>query len=328
MPHPPAASYLPTPEPLPPAELASLIETLRKNVAGVFLGKPEVIQFAVIALLADGHLLLEDVPGVGKTLLAKALAKSLDCKFARIQFTPDLLPGDLLGTNVLNQRESRFEFAPGPVFSQVIVADEINRATPRTQSALLEAMSERQVTTDGVTRILASPFLVLATQNPYEFEGTYPLPESQLDRFLMRVKIGYPDRAAERSILVQHRSGEPVDQLQPVLRPADIIALQMVARNVKVEAPVAEYILDLVDATRVHPDIALGASTRAALAFYRAVQALALLSGRQYVTPDDVKALALPVLAHRLMTKAWDQGGRNDASAILADLLAQTKVPV
>ena len=328
MPQPTSSSYLPTPEPQPPAELAQLVETLRENVAGVFLGKPEVIRFAIIALLADGHLLLEDVPGVGKTLLAKALAKSLECKFSRIQFTPDLLPGDLLGTNILNQRESKFEFAPGPIFSQVIVADEINRATPRTQSALLEAMSERQVTIDGTTRPLGPPFLVLATQNPYEFEGTYPLPESQLDRFMMRVKIGYPNRTAERAILTQHRRGEPVDQLKPVLRPADIVALQMVVRNVKVEPPVADYILDLIESTRVHPDVSLGASTRAALAYYRASQALAMLSGRQYATPDDVKALAIPVLAHRIMTKAWDQGGRNDTVAVVNEIVSKTKVPV
>ena len=328
MPQPTSSGYLPTPEPQPPAELAQLVETLRENVAGVFLGKPEVIRFAIIALLADGHLLLEDVPGVGKTLLAKALAKSLECKFSRIQFTPDLLPGDLLGTNILNQRESKFEFAPGPIFSQVIVADEINRATPRTQSALLEAMSERQVTIDGTTRPLGPPFLVLATQNPYEFEGTYPLPESQLDRFMMRVKIGYPNRTAERAILTQHRRGEPVDQLKPVLRPADIVALQMVVRNVKVEPPVADYILDLIESTRVHPDVSLGASTRAALAYYRASQALAMLSGRQYATPDDVKALAIPVLAHRIMTKAWDQGGRNDTVAVVNEIVSKTKVPV
>ncbi len=328
MPSSPSTSYFPTPEPQPPAELAQLVDTLSANVAGVFLGKPEVIRFAVIALLADGHLLLEDVPGVGKTLLAKALAKSLECKFSRIQFTPDLLPGDLLGTNILNQRESRFEFAPGPIFSQVVVADEINRATPRTQSALLEAMSERQVTIDGVTRPLGPPFLVLATQNPYEFEGTYPLPESQLDRFLMRVKIGYPDRGAERAILTQHRRGEPVDDLKPVLRPSDIVALQVIVRNVKVEPPVADYLLDLIEATRVHPEVSLGASTRAALAYYRASQALALLSGRQYVTPDDVKALAIPVLAHRLMTKAWDQGGRNDTDSIVNEIVAGAKVPV
>ena len=328
MPQTTSSSYLPTPEPQPPAELAQLVETLRANVAGVFLGKPEVIRFAIIALLADGHLLLEDVPGVGKTLLAKALAKSLECKFSRIQFTPDLLPGDLLGTNILNQRESKFEFAPGPIFSQVIVADEINRATPRTQSALLEAMSERQVTIDGTTRPLGPPFLVLATQNPYEFEGTYPLPESQLDRFMMRVKIGYPNRTAERAILTQHRRGEPVDQLNPVLRPADIVALQMVVRNVKVEPPVADYILDLIESTRVHPDVSLGASTRAALAYYRASQALAMLSGRQYATPDDVKSLAIPVLAHRIMTKAWDQGGRNDTVAVVNEIVSKTKVPV
>ena len=328
MPQTTSSSYFPTPEPQPPAELAQLVETLRANVAGVFLGKPEVIRFAIIALLADGHLLLEDVPGVGKTLLAKALAKSLECKFSRIQFTPDLLPGDLLGTNILNQRESKFEFAPGPIFSQVIVADEINRATPRTQSALLEAMSERQVTIDGTTRPLGPPFLVLATQNPYEFEGTYPLPESQLDRFMMRVKIGYPNRTAERAILTQHRRGEPVDQLNPVLRPADIVALQMVVRNVKVEPPVADYILDLIESTRVHPDVSLGASTRAALAYYRASQALAMLSGRQYATPDDVKSLAIPVLAHRIMTKAWDQGGRNDTVAVVNEIVSKTKVPV
>lgn len=328
MSHPPSSSYLPTPEAQPPAELAQLVDSLRENVAGVFLGKPEVIRYAVIALLADGHLLLEDVPGVGKTLLAKALAKSLECKFSRIQFTPDLLPGDLLGTNILNQRESKFEFAPGPIFSQVVVADEINRATPRTQSALLEAMSERQVTIDGTTRPLGPPFLVLATQNPYEFEGTYPLPESQLDRFMLRVKIGYPDRTAERAILTQHRRGEPVDHLKPVLRPSEIVALQMVVRNVKVEPPVADYLLDLVEASRVHPEVSLGASTRAALAYYRASQALAMLSGRQYVTPDDVKFLAVPVLAHRMMTKAWDQGGRNDTEAIVNEIVAKTKVPV
>lgn len=321
------ATYLPTPEPLPPADLSRLIETLHANVAGVFLGKPEVIRLAVIALLADGHLLLEDVPGVGKTLLAKALARSLDCKFSRIQFTPDLLPGDLLGTSIYHQREAKFEFQPGPVFSQVVLADEINRATPRTQSALLEAMSERQVTSDGITRPLGPPFLVLATQNPYEFEGTYPLPESQLDRFLLRVRIGYPDRGAELAILTQHRSGEPVDHLKPVLRPNDIVALQSVVRNVKVEPPVAAYLLDLVEATRHHPEVSLGASTRAALAFYRGAQALAMLSGRQYVTPDDVKTLAVPVLAHRLIGKVWDANSGRTSEAIVEEIISKTNVP-
>jgi MoxR-like ATPase len=322
------ASLLPTPDPMPPADLSRLLDVLRENVAGVFLGKPEIIRYAVLALLADGHLLLEDVPGVGKTLLAKAIARSLNCKFSRIQFTPDLLPGDLLGTGVYRQNTGTFEFVPGPVFAQVIVADEINRATPRTQSALLEAMSERQVTTDGVTRQLGPPFLVLATQNPYEFEGTYPLPESQLDRFLMKVKIGYPDRENERRILSQHRVGEPVDKLQHVLSPPEIVALQLAVRNVTVEPPVADYLLDLVDATRVHPDVALGVSTRAALAFYRAVQANALLAGRRHVTPDDVKALAGPVLAHRVLTKGYDASGRSNADAVVADIVAKTRVPV
>jgi MoxR-like ATPase len=321
-------TLLPTPEPMPPADLAHLLDTLRENVSGVFLGKPEVIRFAVLALLADGHLLLEDVPGVGKTLLAKAIARSLNCKFSRIQFTPDLLPGDLIGTGVYRQQEGKFEFLPGPIFAQVIVADEINRATPRTQSALLEAMSERQVTTEGATRPLGPPFLVLATQNPYEFEGTYPLPESQLDRFLMKVKIGYPDREAERKILSQHRAGEPVDKLKPVLQPAEIVALQMVVRNVTVEPPVADYLLELVEATRVHPDVSLGVSTRAALAFYRACQAHALLSGRRYVIPDDVKLLAGPVLAHRIISKGFDASGRSNADAVVTDILNKTRVPV
>lgn len=321
-------TLLPTPDPMPPADLSRLLDVLRDNVAGVFLGKPEVIRLAILAMLADGHLLLEDVPGVGKTLLAKAIARSLECKFSRIQFTPDLLPGDLLGTSVYRQNTSTFEFVPGPVFAQVIVADEINRATPRTQSALLEAMSERQVTTDGVTRMLGSPFLVLATQNPYEFEGTYPLPESQLDRFLMKVKIGYPDREAERKIMTQHRVGEPVDKLPAVMKPAEIVALQLAVRNVTVEPPVVEYLIELVEATRVHPDVTLGVSTRAALAYYRAAQAHALLAGRRFVTPDDVKALAIPVLAHRIITKGFDASGHSNADAIVTDIVAKTKVPI
>lgn len=308
-------------------ELAPKLQALRANVAGVFLGKPDVVQFALVALLADGHLLLEDVPGVGKTLLAKAVARSLGCAFSRVQFTPDLLPGDLIGTSVFHQPTGAFVFQPGPVFTQVLLADEINRATPRTQSALLEAMSEKQVTVDGTTRPLGPPFLVLATQNPYEFEGTYPLPESQLDRFLVRLKVGYPAREAERAILLQHRAGEPVESLAAVLTPADVLALQRATRAVRVEAPVAEYILDLVGGTRTHPDIRLGASTRAALAFYRAVQGYAVTEGRDYATPDDVKVLAEPVLAHRLLTKAWDHGGRDDAGPIVRDLVARTPVP-
>ena len=316
------------PPPAPPAsELLPRLRTLQDNIASVFLGKPELIRLSLVALLADGHLLLEDVPGVGKTLLGKAIARSLACVFSRVQFTPDLLPGDLLGTSIYNQQSQTFTFQPGPVFGQVILADEINRATPRTQSALLEAMSEKQVTIEGQTRKLGPPFLVLATQNPYEFEGTYPLPESQLDRFLVRLKVGYPSRDAERQILTQHRAGEPVNELQPVLTTADVTALQAHTRAVRVEAPVTEYILDLIHATRTHPEVRLGASTRAALAFYRAAQAFAVLHGRDSAGPDDVKARADGVLSNRMMTKAWDQGGRDDTSAIVREILARTPVP-
>lgn len=300
------------------------LAALRKAVGDVFLGKPDVVDLSLIALLADGHLLLEDVPGVGKTLLGKTLARCLGCSFRRVQFTPDLLPGDLTGSGVLKPGTGTFEFVPGPVFAQVLLADEVNRATPRTQSALLEAMAERQVTTDGVTRPLGPPFLVLATQNPYEFEGTFPLPESQLDRFLLRLSVGYPAREAERNILLQHRTGEPTPDV--VLTPGDVMALQAVTRAVRVEPVLADYLLDLIHATREHPDVRLGASTRAALALYRAAQAAAILDGRDYATPDDVKHLAGPVLVHRLLTKAWDQGGRNDASPVVADILARTRV--
>jgi MoxR-like ATPase len=311
--------------PLP--ELAPLLSRLRENIAEVFLGKPEVIRLAVVALLAEGHLLLEDAPGVGKTLLAKALAKSLDCRFQRIQFTPDLLPGDLIGVTVYREKDGEFLFQPGPLFAEVVLADEINRATPRTQSALLEAMQERQVTVDGQTRKLGPPFLVVATQNPHEFEGTYPLPESQLDRFLLRVKVGYPDRPTERAILTQHRAGEPVDDLRPVIQSADILALQAHAREVRVDPAITDYILDVIDGTRGHPDLALGASTRAAIALYRAAQAFAVTAGREYVVPDDVKALAEPVLAHRLVTRGWVQGGHPDAGPYLREVLGKVEVP-
>jgi MoxR-like ATPase len=313
---------------LTPEQIRPLLGRLQENVGSVLLGKPELIRLSLIALLAEGHLLLEDVPGVGKTLLAKALARSLDCTFHRIQFTPDLLPSDVLGTSIFHQPSGEFVFQPGPIFAQIVVADEINRATPRTQSALLEAMSEQQVSIDGRTRPLEAPFLVLATQNPFEFEGTYPLPESQLDRFLMRLAVGYPDRAAERNILLQHRAGEPVDHLQPVIGVAEVLALQAKVRVVRVEPALADYVLDLTEATRKHPEVTLGASTRAGLALYRATQAAALIDGRDYAVPDDVKALAPAVLAHRILTRGFRQSSRDDtATAVLREIIETTPVP-
>jgi MoxR-like ATPase len=309
-------------------EIAASLERLRKNIADVMFGKPELIRLALIAVLAEGHILLEDMPGVGKTLLAKALARSLNCTFHRIQFTPDLLPSDLIGTSVFQQQAGTFIFQPGPLFAQVILADEINRATPRTQSALLEAMSDRQVSVDGVTHPLGPPFLVLATQNPFEFEGTYPLPESQLDRFLMRLQIGYPNRDAEREILTSHRNGEPVENLGHVLSAAQVVALQRAVRAIRVEESLMTYLLDVVEGTRTHSEVALGASPRAALGLYRAAQASALLEGRDYAVPDDVKALATPVLAHRLLTHGMRQGGRDmPATTVVQNVLDRTKVP-
>jgi MoxR-like ATPase len=311
-----------------PAEVAESLEKLRQNIAEVLFGKPELIRLALIAVLAEGHILIEDMPGVGKTLLAKALARSLDCTFHRIQFTPDLLPSDLIGTSVFQQHTGTFVFQPGPIFAQVVLADEINRATPRTQSALLEAMSDRQVSVDGVSHPLGTPFLVLATQNPFEFEGTYPLPESQLDRFLMRLQIGYPDRKAELEILATHRNGEPVDQLGPVLKSQEVVELQAAARHIRVDEALANYMLDVAAATRGHADIAVGASPRAAIGLYRAAQASALLEGRDYVTPDDVKRLAIPVLAHRLLTHGMRQGGKDlPAAGIIRTMLEQLPVP-
>jgi len=283
-------------------DLALLREAVG-TVGRVFLGKPELVRLAWVCLVAEGHLLLEDVPGTGKTLLARALARCLGGDFNRVQFTPDLLPSDLLGTSVLSPKTGGFEFVPGPIFAHVVLADEINRASPRTQSALLEAMAETKVSLDGKTHQLGPPFFVLATQNPHEFEGTYPLPESQLDRFMMRLTIGYPDRESGGAILESHRLGDPIDGVEACLDPGAVVALQRHARQVRVAPALADYLLSIVEGTRHHPEIRVGGSTRAALGYYRAAQAQAMLSGRAYVTPDDIKGLAQPVLAHRLLVR-------------------------
>jgi MoxR-like ATPase len=307
------------------ADLQRLIDQLNT----VVVGKPDPIRMALVALLAEGHVLIEDVPGVGKTLLARAIAASIDCPFRRIQFTPDLLPSDILGSSVYSSATGEFLFKPGPIFSNVILADEINRTTPRTQSALLEAMSDGQVSVEGTTHILAKPFLVLATQNPFEFEGTYVLPESQLDRFMLRLKMGYPARSEERRILTMHRDGAPVEQLRPVISADHIRNIQRMVREVRVEESVADYLLGIVRATRECEDLRVGVSTRGALTIYRAAQGLAFLLGRDFVVPDDIKALVGPVLAHRIVGKSFLQAGEfSAAEAILRDLVEQIPVPV
>jgi MoxR-like ATPase len=305
------------------------LQKLANHISSVFLGKPETVQLTLVALLAEGHLLIEDVPGIGKTLLAKALARSLSCTFHRVQFTPDLLPSDLTGTSVYHQPSGEFVFRPGPIFANIVLADEINRATPRTQSALLEAMSEQQVSVDGKSLPLEAPFMVVGTQNPFEFEGTYPLPENQLDRFAMRLRIGYPDRPNEKAILTQHRAGEPVDQLQPVLSKEEILKNQAAVRQVKVDDSLSDYLLNIVQATREREDVYLGVGTRAAITLYHCAQAYAFLHGRNYVVPDDLKTLAVPVLGHRVVTKSLRRSGQQEdvGDAVIRDILAKTAVP-
>ena len=304
-----------------------MLDALRSQLARVILGKPEAIDHVLIALAAGQHLLLEDVPGVGKTTLAKALARAFSGEFRRVQFTPDLLPADILGASVYSPRDGSFSFKEGPVFGNVLLADEINRASPRTQSALLEAMSEGQVSCDGVTRALPAPFLVLATQNPIEFHGTYPLPEAQLDRFGLRIGLGYPAAEAELEVLFSQAQRHPLESVEPVLSAADVVALQAATRQVRIERSLGRYVVALAEATRRHPQVSLGCSPRGSLMLFRAAQARALLEGRDFVVPEDVKAQALAVLAHRLglETKARHTGVSKEG--LVREVLDAVPVP-
>ncbi|MER5734111.1 MULTISPECIES: MoxR family ATPase [unclassified Streptomyces] len=308
-------------------DLTTTAERVRGSVESVIEGKPEVVRLALTVLLAEGHLLIEDVPGVGKTMLAKTLARSIDCSVRRIQFTPDLLPSDVTGVSIFDQQRREFEFKPGAIFAQIVIGDEINRASPKTQSALLESMEERQVTIDGHTYELPSPFMVVATQNPVEMEGTYPLPEAQRDRFMARVSIGYPSAEAEYRMLDVHGAVNPLDDLQPVAHAHEVLKLIEAVRAVHVADAVRRYAVDIVAATRSHPDLRLGASPRATLHLLRAARASAALAGREYVLPDDLQALAVPVLAHRLLPTAQAQLGRRNAEQVVLDILQRTPVP-
>jgi MoxR-like ATPase len=306
---------------------ARIARRIIDNVATVIVGKTSVIEQALAALVARGHLLVEDVPGVGKTMLAKSLAMSTGCSFKRIQFTPDLLPSDVSGISIYNQQSGEFLFRPGPIISQVVLADEINRATPKTQSALLEAMEELQVTVDGVTHILEQPFIVMATQNPIEYEGTFPLPEAQLDRFLMRISIGYPEFEEEMSVIEQQEQVHPIESLRAVATPADVEAMQEAAKDVFVDPTVRQYIVRLIEATRTHRDVALGASPRASLGLFRASRGTALVQDRDYVIPDDIKDLAPSVIAHRLILSSSARMRGVRSTDVVQDLLSQVPVP-
>jgi MoxR-like ATPase len=307
------------------------IVALREAIGVTIKGKQETIELAIVALLAEGHLLIEDVPGVGKTTLGHALARSLDCEFRRIQFTSDLLPSDVLGVSIYSPKLNEFEFKPGPIFANIILADEINRTTPKTQSALLEAMNEGQVTMENVTYALPRPFMVLATQNPIEHHGTYPLPESQLDRFLMRIKVGYPDPAAEKEILKRFSNGNYHRAAVAIVSPAEVLFLQEESRNVRIDESIVDYMIQIVNRTRQHPEIELGISPRGTAALFRAAQAQAMLDGRSYVIPDDVKKLAHPVFEHRLVLGRTGSRvrahGPADARTILSEIVAQTPIP-
>ncbi|NQW22696.1 MAG: MoxR family ATPase [SAR202 cluster bacterium] len=306
---------------------ANVARGIVDNISKVIVGKKPVIEQALAAIIARGHILIEDVPGVGKTMLAKSISASIGCSFKRIQFTPDLLPSDIVGVSIYNQSTGEFQFRPGPVMAQIVLADEINRATPKTQSALLEAMEELQVSVDGVTRPLEEPFVVMATQNPIEYEGTFPLPEAQLDRFLMRISLGYPGFAEELAVIEQQEQTHPIDQLQAVATPEDVIGLQTAAKSVYVDGAVREYIVGLVEATRSHEDVSLGASPRASLGMFRAVRAMALLQDRDYVIPDDVKDLAYSVLAHRLILAPSARMRGLQTAQVIDGLLESVPIP-
>jgi MoxR-like ATPase len=308
-------------------DVQEIAQRIMENVEEVIVGKHEAVELTVIALLCEGHLLIEDVPGTGKTMLAKSVARSLGCEFRRIQFTPDMLPSDVTGVSVFNQKTREFEFRPGPVMAQIVLTDEINRATPKTQSALLEAMEEHQITVDGVTYPMEQPFLVLATQNPIEYEGTFPLPEAQLDRFMMRISLGYPSTEDEITVLDRQQHSHPVTRIEQVVSTEELIDTQQRIKGVYIDDLVKEYIVKLVKATRKHPDVYLGASPRGSLALYKTGQARAAIMGRDYVIPDDVKALSMMTLAHRLIISPSARIKNVDPRAVIQEILDSVPVP-
>jgi MoxR-like ATPase len=304
-----------------------IADRLSDNVEKVIVGKHQEVRLALIALLCRGHSLIEDVPGVGKTMLAKSISKSIGCTFKRIQFTPDLLPADVTGVSIFNQQTHQFEFRPGPIIAQIVLADEINRATPKTQSALLEAMEERQITVDGVTHHLPDPFLILATQNPIEYEGTFPLPEAQLDRFLMRISLGYPSKSDEITILDSQQYIHPIEKLEQAIAVEELLAAQEQVKKIYLDPAIKEYIVSIVEATRNHPEVYLGASPRGSLALYKTSQALAAIDGRDYVIPDDIKALAEVTLAHRVIISPTARLKNISTRAVVGEILQAIPVP-
>ncbi len=310
------------------SDVAAVASKIAANIEKVILGKRSQINLCLAAYLCEGHILLEDVPGVAKTMLARALARSVGCTFKRIQCTPDLLPTDVTGVSVFNQKTAEFEFRPGPIFAQTLLTDEINRTTPRTQSALLEAMAERRVSVDGQTYTLKPPFLVIATQNPVDHEGTFPLPEAQLDRFLIRLSLGYPSLEEEGKMLQRLQHGHPIDDLNPVISAADFVAAQEAVREIHVEDKLRRYVLQIVHATREHEDVLLGGSPRASIALFRTAQAMAALGGRNFVTPDDVKRMVVPVLAHRLILRPESRLRKVTPESLLKELIGDVSVPV